>query len=411
MLIRRGLSLSLTIAERYDLKKIASLATLPFLLFYLLISGMGVPALRAFIMVSVVMIATVLNRRALSMRLLACAACLILLIQPESLLSASFALSFAAVIGLIAVYQEGWIPLQRWVLEGGWGRQGIAYLLGIILTTCVASAVTTPLSMAIFNRLSLQAILGNLVAIPLTGFFIMPVLLALVLSFPFGGNALLGTMASRAIDLLTETCLFTASLPGASIPIHQPPSAFLWLFILGVLWLLLWKENWRYWGIIPLFLSFCLLFVPQPPMIIIDTKGYVAWYDGQNLSNFADNSNPFTEEMIKRHFGLEHMIDEVTDRINLTILGTRVALLNGRHQRKGLAQKMVRSENIDLCRKNDLIITRYPLRIKCRPGEASVIETPRHWNNPVSAYILFSPNGYQISQGNDHQGQRPWSLN
>lgn len=415
MILRRGLSLSLRIAESWDLKKIASVATIPFLLVYLLISGMGVPAIRSFIMVSTIMVAVLLNRQAISMRLLAFAAFVIILLQPECVLSASFALSFAAVMGLVSVYQGGWIPFQKWVLEGGWGRQVIAYIFGIVITTLIASAVTTPISMAIFNRLSLQAILGNLVAIPLTGFIIMPALLLLVFSIPFGGLEFIGLIASRSIDVLTYCSIYTAHLPGAAIPIPQPPGAFLGFFVMGVLWLLLWREKWRYWGGIPVIVSFCLLAIPQDPMIVIDSKGYVAWYDGADLGNFADSNNSFTEDVLKRHYGCVSIKDETGDVVRLTILGNEIILMNG--SQKGMKRDL--SKQIRLCQDHDLIITRYPLGLKCRPDEATVIEMgQKYWPRQKtkdaflrdSTYIMFTSKGFMVQQGKDHQGNRPWSV-
>jgi competence protein ComEC len=55
-------------------------------------------------MVSIVMLAVMIDRTAISMRLVAIAAMAVLVLAPESLLSASFQMSFAAVVALVAVY-------------------------------------------------------------------------------------------------------------------------------------------------------------------------------------------------------------------------------------------------------------------------------------------------------------------
>lgn len=425
MVIRRGLSFSIRIAESYDLKKIAGVLTIPFLLGYLLISGMGVPAIRSFIMVSIVMLAILLDRRSISMRLLAFAAFVLICFQPECILSASFALSFSAVMGLVALYQDGWIPLQKWVLEGGWLRHLIAYLFGIIITTLVASAVTTPISMYIFNRLSVQAILGNLVAIPLTGFVIMPALLILVLSLPFGGSSIFGSIASHAIHLLTTASVFTANLPGANIPIHQPPILFIWLFVGGMLWLLLWREKWRYLGFFPIAASFLTFLIPPNPMAIVDSRGYLAWFDGTTLYHFSDDSNTFTEDVLKRRYGV-HTIKEVEeDEMSMSLGSNQVAFLNRtpslqkisslkeNHTKKSLEKLKKMSEN------HDLIVTRYPLRKEFLNDLAEIIVLKRKEygrskkNQGEPLYIQFqnSPEGgYKIYKGKDLQGNRPWSV-
>jgi competence protein ComEC len=55
-------------------------------------------------MMSIVLIAVMLDRPALTMRNVALAALIILIVAPESLFDPSLEMSFAAVIALVAVY-------------------------------------------------------------------------------------------------------------------------------------------------------------------------------------------------------------------------------------------------------------------------------------------------------------------
>ena len=87
--------------------------------FYLLISGATVPTQRAFMMMAVVMAAIMLERTALSIRVVAFAATLVLLIAPESLLGASFQLSFAAVVALITTYETFGHRFAGWRAASG----------------------------------------------------------------------------------------------------------------------------------------------------------------------------------------------------------------------------------------------------------------------------------------------------
>lgn len=401
MIIRRGLCLSHYLSETYHLKKVASLVTIPILFIYLLISGMGVPAIRAFIMVSIVMIAVVLDRRAISMRLLAFAATIILCLQPEAVLSASFALSFAAVMGLVSVYQGGWMPFQDWMIKGGIGRRILAYLLGIVLTTLIASAVTLPLSMAIFNRLSVQAILGNLIGIPLTGFIIMPSLLLLVVCLPFGSIPLLGGVVSYSIQCLTNAALYIANLPGAAIPIPQPSSLFLWLFCLGGLWFLLWEYRWRYLGLIPVVCAFMYSFDVKDKMILIDSKGYLIWYDGEKLGNFADEENYFTEDMMKRYHGLTSIVDETKDSLSTTLGEHRILFLTRPFRGS-------KSEGIQLCKKYDFIVTKYALPVKCRTNESRVFVRNRRAKGIKPVVLSFSEKTGNVLELSSVTSNRPW---
>ena len=102
------------------------------------------------------------------------------------MLGASFQLSFAAVLALMVVY-EGW-------RGGGPTRAARAgrlapvwhYLLGVCVTTLVASAATTPLAAFHFQTIPTYGVLANLVAVPLTSFVVMPAGMSGLLLMPLG---------------------------------------------------------------------------------------------------------------------------------------------------------------------------------------------------------------------------------
>jgi competence protein ComEC len=329
MIVRRGLCLSMTLAECYDLKKIASFLTFPFLIAYLMISGMGVPAIRSFIMVGIVLVGTIVDRQALSMRTLALAAIAILLVQPENLMSASFALFFAAVVALIAAYENGWAPLKGWANEGGLWRRIVVYCVGIVASTIIATGATLPITLYIFNRISLQAIIGNLVAIPLMGFLIMPLLLIGVLFLPLGQFDKVFSILEQAIALMTKVAHWTATLPGAAIQVGKPPEAFIWLISLGGLWLCLWRTRIRSVGLIPCVIAISLLWLKPDPFIWMSPEAQLYWYDGQTLSTFAKSRpNNFAQEVILRQLGLKEIHRVAPNTAQITILGNTAILLN-----------------------------------------------------------------------------------
>jgi competence protein ComEC len=92
---------------RFDTRSAwAAVAALFGAAFYLALSGGAVPTIRAWIMMSIMLLAILLDRPAISMRNVALAALIILAWTPEILFSPSFQMSFAAVVGLIAVYER-----------------------------------------------------------------------------------------------------------------------------------------------------------------------------------------------------------------------------------------------------------------------------------------------------------------
>lgn len=109
-LVRALLALWPMLALNYPVKKFAAMSALGAAGFYLLISGQAIATQRAFIMLSVMFLAVLLGRSAISMRNLAVAAIIVLLIAPQAVLTRSFQMSFLAVMGLIAGYEfmGGW---------------------------------------------------------------------------------------------------------------------------------------------------------------------------------------------------------------------------------------------------------------------------------------------------------------
>src|SRR5262245_22053872 len=105
--VRIGLALAPPLALRLPTKKLAAVVALLGAFGYLLLSGAPVPTLRAFAMTAIGLVAIMADRNPFSMRLILWAAMVVLLLQPESLLGASFQMSFGAVVALIAVYETG----------------------------------------------------------------------------------------------------------------------------------------------------------------------------------------------------------------------------------------------------------------------------------------------------------------
>ncbi len=283
-LIRRGLALIPPLAERFVIKKTAAFLAILATAFYLAISGFGFPAQRAFMMITLVMVGILIDREPLSMRSLALSATVILCLYPESLLSISFQLSFTAVMALIAVYEEGVQPFKTWINktpEKRGYRRLVAYGAGVVMTTVVATLATTPLIIYTFNRFTLQAVLGNLIAIPLISFWIMPMAVLSLLFLPLGHSSLLFFMWGRGIDILIQAASWIAHLPGAAILVPTPSPVFLILTVSGTLWLCLWQGRLRWWGIAPLALSLPLLFYENHPDIYVAGDGSVMAYRHQ----------------------------------------------------------------------------------------------------------------------------------
>jgi competence protein ComEC len=259
------------LALRLPCKKIAAAGALLTAFAYLLISGSSVPAVRAFIMTGIMLVAVMADRNPFSMRLVAFAALVILLLQPESLIGVSFQMSFAAVIALIAVYETGIGTMPAGATGLDWRL--LAYVAGVVLTTVIASTATAPLGVYHFGRLPTYGILANVVAVPLTAFLIMPFGMLGLLLLPLGLHHWCFALMAFGIDAMLISSSFVAALPGAALALPRPPSATLLLALLGGLWLALWKTRWRRLGLVPILVGMLIAAIHRQPDILVDARG------------------------------------------------------------------------------------------------------------------------------------------
>src|SRR6202521_3020508 len=173
----------------FPIKKWSAAAALGAAAFYLLLSGAEVATQRSFLMTAVVLIAVMVDRRAVTFRTLAVAAMIVLALAPEALVHPSFQMSFAATLGLVALVQIGMPRLfaspdnSASARVALWGGREIMMLA---LASLVAGLATTPYAAFHFHRVTPYGVVANLAAIPVVSAVVMPAGLLGLLAMPFG---------------------------------------------------------------------------------------------------------------------------------------------------------------------------------------------------------------------------------
>jgi competence protein ComEC len=273
-LVRRFLAFFPWIALRWPVKTIAvSVAALVGIL-YTLLAGAEVPTVRTILATLIVLFGMVLGREAFSLRLLAAAAFIILAVRPEALLGASFQLSFAAVIAIVALYES---RLGRWlttpVEDEQLPRRGMRLGLSLLVSGLVAELALSSIGLFHFNRAGLYGVFANLFAIPWTSFVIMPLLMLALLATVFGLGGLVWPAVGWATGWLISLAESTAALPGAVVRLPaMPPLAFA-LIIGGGLWLALWRTGVRWWGAAPMLLGAGIALLAPVPDVLVSNDG------------------------------------------------------------------------------------------------------------------------------------------
>lgn len=252
------------LALRAPGKKIAAVAGLLAVGTYLIVSGSPPPAERAAITASIAFLAVLLDRQAITMHALAVAAFVVLMLQPEAIVTPGFQMSFAATAALVALV-EAW-PHRPREISAPWPILAVqragAWVGAAILASLVAGAATGPFAMQHFNRTALYGLAANLATAPVSDFLIMPALALGALLEPLGLGAPFLWAAAQGIELMLAVGERVAALPGAVQTVASAPAAALPIAFLGVLVCCLWRGPLRWLG---LPLACAVLIWPRPP--------------------------------------------------------------------------------------------------------------------------------------------------
>ncbi|HXV74006.1 MAG TPA: ComEC/Rec2 family competence protein, partial [Sphingomonadales bacterium] len=305
--LRALLALWPKLALRYSIRKFAAAGALLAAAGYLILSGASVSTVRAFVMVSIVLLAVLTDRTAISLRLVTLAALFILAMNPEALLHPSFQMSFAAVVALVAAYQRLWPKILR--LAGpdpGIAEKIRLYIFGVLLSTAIAEISIAPIAYFHFGRFSTFGLIANIGAVPVTGFWVMPAgLLALVL-YPFGLDAWAWKAMGVGVKVILEIAATVAAWPYADVLIPAMPLAALVLIVLGGLSICLWRApSLRVSGAAFIAAGALVFALDRPPDVLVDREGrLVALRDGSGLYYFSTlQSAGFTRDNWQRHYG------------------------------------------------------------------------------------------------------------
>lgn len=289
-LLRGLLALFPSIALRYPIKKWAAAASWFGALAYTLFVGAPVPAIRSLLMIGFGLLAIMVDRTALSLRVVALTATMILLIAPDALLGPSFQLSYAAIAAIIALYEATDQTRHRLMEHAGWIKRGLMALAAIAITSIAASLATAPLTHYHFQQLQGYGVVSNMLAIPLTSFWLMPAALIAFVVMPFGLEHWPLWLLGKGIEWLMWIADSVAHLPGANWQPANLPLPALILMVLGALWLLIWQLRWRWLGLLPITAGIIIAMFPAQPLAIIADDGrFAAIKRGDGYVLFSDN--------------------------------------------------------------------------------------------------------------------------
>ena len=254
-----------------------------------LIAGFSVPTQRTLFMLSAVAIALWMGRATSATRILSWALLAVLLFDPWAVLAPGFWLSFGAVASIFYVTAH---------------RTGqLSTLKGAALTQIAVTLGLLPMTLALFQEVSIISPIANAFAIPVVSLVVVPItLVGAVLPFDF-----LLTLAHEIMAWCYAALAWLADTPNAVWQSHAPQPWTVVLALIGCAWMLLPRGVSARWlgaaFVLPMFVLLpptpkpgevwiTLLDVGQGLATVVRTASHTLVYDtGPRYNPDADSGN------------------------------------------------------------------------------------------------------------------------
>jgi competence protein ComEC len=298
---------------RLDTPLVAQIGGVIAVFIYTIFVGPNVPTMRAAIMAICVILGYFFLRKSHALEGLAVAGIFILLIWPYSLYSASFLLSFAAVLGIIGTMQKNDLSLS-WIQ--------------LITIPIVAAAFTMPIVIYLFGFVSWAGLIANIIMVPFFSIVIMPLGIAGLLIFTVSHSLalLIFSLADDAIGLL----MLMSDIFGSLNTVPRPPISWVYSCYAGlIIAFFVAQSKWRTLMLIGL--CFAIVTIPMIQNKINSSKplcfDFISVGQGDSIliteglySVLIDAGGSQTGFDIGRHVVAPHLINRGITSLDLLVI-------------------------------------------------------------------------------------------
>ncbi len=410
VIARRGLALSEHASLFWPTRQIAFGTALAAGAFYMVLTGMHVPIRRSFLMACLLTLAILAGRNPVSLRGLALAATILMLLAPYEVPGVSFQMSFSAVLALIAGY-EALRPWLRRLHGRGWRRRFTAHVTALALTSALAGTASAPFGAYHFGHAQAYFILANMAAVPLTALWVMPAGLIGLALMPIHLDALAFVPMGWGVDVILWVAHTVASLPAATFEVPHIPLWGLCTFSLGLAWLGLWRTRVRLAGLAIMAIALASPAFDHPPDLLISADARLIGLHARRtmLVQQSQGGGRFTRDSWVQYWAVTQTepmptTGDTTDGVVRCVEGA--CLLRPYTDRPGalLARGAARPP---FCEQVSIIVSAEPARGLCPKPWPKLVDRFTVWRDGSVAVWLGAKTA-RVLTDRAERGDRPW---
>ena len=392
-------------------KKLAALAALAAGGGYMVLTGMHLPIVRSFAMACLYTVAVLAGRRAISLRGLALAAMVLMLLEPEQVPGVSLQMSFSAVLALISGYEVLRPALPRMRGSGAWRRRFASHLAALALTSALAGTASAPFAAYHFGRIQIYFVVANMVAVPLTALWVMPAGLIALLLLPFGLDWLAFVPMGWGADAILYVARTTAAWPAATIDVPHMPPWGLAVTGFGIAWLGLWRSRLRLVGVPVIMLGLASLLLVRPADLMISEDARLIGVRVQNAVylQHENGASRFTRDAWLQYWAAGASVPIPADGAQMDgAITCREEACLLRPVPNAKAALLVRgAPHPEGCVEASVIVSAEPARGLCPRPWPALVDRFTVWRYGATAIWLDGPHA-TILTDRAYRGNRPW---
>ena len=377
---------------------------------YMMLTGAHVPIVRSFAMACLLTLAILAGRQPVSLRGLGLAGIALMLIAPYEVPGVSFQMSFSAVLALISGY-EALRPWLRLVYGKSLAKRLASYAIALALTSTLAGTASLPYGAYHFGHVQIYYVLSNIVAVPVTAFWVMPAGMIALLLMPFGLDWLALVPMGWGAALLIEIARFTAALPAATVAVPHIPQWGLIVLSIGIAWLGLWRSRIRLLGIAAIVVGITSPAFDRPPDVLLSADaGLIGFRTEQGVFLQQTRSGAdFTRDAWFTRWQVDVAVPlpaEGTAAAGALTCAKDACLFRPRDG--VMPALLVRgSAKPDGCATASVVVSAEPARSVCPRPSPRPVDRFTVWKEGAVA-IWLEPHGARVLTDRADRGERPW---